>query len=155
MAAALVFAITSRAGAEALSAGQTEFFEKNIRPVLIQRCYECHSVEKGKSKGGLALDSRDAVLKGGDTGPALVPGQPDKSLLIESVRYKNHDLQMPPKGALQAREVSLLEEWVRMGAPDPRASTPAAATAHAPRVIDIAQGSRSRLRRMRARSSAA
>ena len=141
MAAALVFAITDSDGAEGLSAVQVEFFEKNIRPVLIQRCYECHSVEKGKSKGGLALDSREAVLKGGDNGPALVPGQPDKSLFIESVRYKNHDLQMPPKGALPAREVSLLEEWVRLGAPDPRASTPAAATAHGPRVIDISKGS--------------
>lgn len=115
------------------------FFEKTVRPILINRCYECHSTEKGKSKGGLTLDSRDAVLKGGDNGPALVAGSPDKSLLIESVRYHNHDLQMPPKGAMPAAEVRALEEWVEMGAPDPREAVTSAKQAP-PRVIDIAEG---------------
>lgn len=118
---------------------RTAFFEKTVRPILINRCYECHSTEKGKSKGGLTLDSRDAVLKGGDNGPALVAGSPDKSLLIESVRYHNHDLQMPPKGAMPATEVRALEKWVEMGAPDPREAVASAKQAP-PRVIDIAEG---------------
>jgi hypothetical protein len=117
------------------------FFEKTIRPILINRCYECHSVESGKSKGGLLMDSRDAILKGGDNGPALVAGDPEKSRIIESVRYHNQDLQMPPKGAMSAAEVRALEEWVKMGAPDPREAV-ADAKQHAPRVIDIAEGSK-------------
>jgi len=118
---------------------QTAFFEKTIRPILINRCYECHSVESGKNKGGLRLDSRDAVLKGGDNGPALVAGELEKSLLVESIRYHNQDMQMPPKGALPAAEVKALEAWVKMGAPDPREAV-AAATQHAPRVIDLKEG---------------
>ncbi len=117
------------------------FFEKTIRPILINRCYECHSMESGKSKGGLLMDSRDAILKGGDNGPALVAGDPEKSRIIESVRYHNQDLQMPPKGAMPAAEVRALEEWVKMGAPDPREAV-ADAKQHAPRVIDIAEGSK-------------
>ncbi|HYF36959.1 MAG TPA: PSD1 and planctomycete cytochrome C domain-containing protein [Prosthecobacter sp.] len=113
-----------------------EFFEKQVRPVLIARCYECHSVEK-KVKGGLALDTREGTLKGGDTGPALVSGDPDKSLLIEAVRYKNQDMQMPPKGKLEAAEIQVLEEWVKRGAPDPRTATVAV---KAGRVIDINEG---------------
>ncbi|MDZ4288948.1 MAG: DUF1549 domain-containing protein, partial [Prosthecobacter sp.] len=115
------------------------FFEKKVRPILIERCYECHSVEKNKTKGGLTLDSRDAVLKGGDTGPVLVAGQPDKSLLVEAIRYKNRDMQMPPKRALPAEEIKILEEWVRMGAPDPRTSV-AVKSGGGPRVINIAEG---------------
>ncbi|MBL9131181.1 MAG: PSD1 domain-containing protein [Verrucomicrobiaceae bacterium] len=122
------------------SADQIAFFEKNIRPILIQRCYECHSTEKGKSKGGLTLDSREGILKGGDNGPALIAGDPEKSRLIESVRYKNQDMQMPPKGALPSSEVRLLEEWVQMGAPDPREAV--AAKSSAPRVINIAEGAK-------------
>jgi hypothetical protein len=120
---------------------QIAFFEKTIRPILINRCYECHSVESGKSKGGLLIDSRDALLKGGDNGPALVAGNPDKSRIIESVRYHNQDMQMPPKGALPSAEVKALEAWVKMGAPDPREAVVAAKHA-TPRVIDIAAGSK-------------
>ncbi|MDZ4405353.1 PSD1 and planctomycete cytochrome C domain-containing protein [Prosthecobacter sp.] len=133
---------TGIAGAAApTDAEKTAFFEKTIRPLLINRCYECHSVESGKSKGGLRLDSRDAVLKGGDNGPALIAGNPEKSRIIESVRYHNQDLQMPPKGAMPAAEVKALEEWVKMGAPDPREAVADAKHA-APRVIDIAAGSK-------------
>ncbi|WP_075087701.1 c-type cytochrome domain-containing protein [Verrucomicrobium spinosum] len=71
-----------------------EFFEKKIRPVLVSACYDCHSVEAGKTKGGLAVDSREALLIGGDAGPSVVPGNLEKSKLIEAVRYKNRDLQM-------------------------------------------------------------
>jgi hypothetical protein len=115
-----------------------EFFEKKVRPVLVERCYECHSTSK-KIKGGLALDSKAGVLQGGDSGPTLVAGEPDKSRLIEAIRYKNQDLQMPPKGAIAAEEISILEQWVQMGAPDPRSDSPAPS---GPRPVNIAEGRR-------------
>ena len=137
--------LTLPIGSAAVSApaddAKIAFFEKNVRPILIKRCYECHSVESGKSKGGLFIDSRDAILKGGDNGPALVAGNPDKSHIIESIRYQNQDLQMPPKGAMPAAEVKTLEEWVKMGAPDPRAAVATAKHA-APRVIDLKEGAK-------------
>jgi len=132
---------TSIATAAPADDAKIAFFEKTIRPILIERCYECHSVESGKSKGGLQLDSRDSILKGGDNGPALVAGDPDKSRIIESVRYHNQDMQMPPKGALPSAEVKALEAWVKMGAPDPREAL-ADASHSAPRVIDIKEGSK-------------
>ncbi|MEO6786760.1 MAG: PSD1 and planctomycete cytochrome C domain-containing protein [Chthoniobacteraceae bacterium] len=118
------------------TAEQLDFFEKQVRPILAERCYECHSAEK-KQKGGLSLDTRESTLKGGDTGPALIAGEPGKSLLIEAVRYANHDLQMPPKKRLADGEVKALDDWVKMGAPDPRT---AAVVAKHGRVIDIAEG---------------
>ncbi|MBK8041147.1 MAG: PSD1 domain-containing protein [Verrucomicrobiaceae bacterium] len=137
----ILLAAGSSQGAGEVSADQTAFFEKNIRPILINRCYECHSVEKGKAKGSLTLDSREAILKGGDSGPALIAGKPEKSLLIESVHYKNQDLQMPPKGALPSQEIQLLEDWIKMGAPDPRAAV--ASKMHGgPRTIDLAEGAK-------------
>src|SRR5262249_40725723 len=84
----------------ASDAAASEFFEKKVRPVLVDHCYQCHSPKAKKLKGGLLLDSRAALLQGGDSGPAITPGQPDKSRLIEAIRYKNVDLQMPPKGRL-------------------------------------------------------
>jgi cytochrome c553 len=96
-----------------------DFFEKRVRPILVERCQECHE-EAGKKKGGLALDSRAGWMAGGDSGAAVVPGRPDESRLIEAVRYKNRDLQMPPKNVLSDSEIKVLEEWVAMGAPDPR-----------------------------------
>ena len=76
-----------------------EFFEKHVRPVLVDHCYNCHSpgAEKGV-KGGLLLDTRDGLLKGGDNGPGIVAGDPEKSLLIKAIRYHDENLQMPPKG---------------------------------------------------------
>src|SRR6267378_676673 len=74
-----------------------EFFEKKIRPLLVEHCYKCHGAQSEKVKGGLLLDTREGVLKGGDTGAAIVPGDPEKSLLIKAVRYTDPDLQMPPK----------------------------------------------------------
>ena len=105
-----------------------EFFEKKVRPVLVERCFECHSTT-AKVKGGLSLDTRDAMLTGGDSGPAVVAGQPDKSKLIEAVAYKNQDLQMPPKSPLSAAELEALTQWVEMGAPDPRTGAVAAKSA--------------------------
>src|SRR4051812_10600627 len=74
-----------------------DFFEGKIRPILVDNCYPCHSQQAPKIKGGLLLDSRDTLLKGGDTGPAIVPGDPEKSLLIQAVRYSDENLRMPPK----------------------------------------------------------
>ncbi len=101
------------------------FFEKKIRPILVDNCFECHSVESKKVKGGLFVDSRDSLLKGGDLGPAIVPGDPEKSLLIIAVRQTNKDLQMPPKQKLSNTQIMDLETWVKMGAIDPRKNVPA------------------------------
>ena len=103
-----------------LTPEQSQFFENKIRPVLVQKCYECHSAQAKKIKGGLKLDNRENTLRGGDTGPAVVPGKPDESLLLEALRYTNKDMQMPPKAALADSVVHDFETWIRMGAPDPR-----------------------------------
>ncbi len=100
-------------------AGALEFFEKSVRPVLAERCQTCHG--GSKQKGGLRLDSRTSVLQGGETGPAIVPGKPDESLLIGAVKYAD-DLQMPPKSRLAPAEVAALTRWVEMGAPWPGGS---------------------------------
>jgi hypothetical protein len=97
-----------------------EFFEKKIRPVLVDRCYTCHSQGAQKLKGKLLLDSREGALRGGESGPAVVPGDLEKSLLIKAVRYQDENLQMPPKGRLSPPVVADLEAWVKRGAPDPR-----------------------------------
>ena len=115
-----------------------DFFEKKIRPVLVERCYECHSAAAKKNKGGLTLDTRDGVLKGGDAGSAVAPGDPEKSKLIEAVRYKNRDLQMPPKSPLSSEQVRDLEQWVKLGAPDPR--TEAVAQTGGKRALTVEEG---------------
>ena len=125
------FALSVRmvSGADAPTAADVEFFESKVRPVLAEHCFKCHSARDKKTKGGLAMDSRELMLKGGDTGPALVPGEPDKSLLVRAVRHEKPDLAMPPKDPQIAQEkIAALVEWVRRGAPDPRtgASVPAA-----------------------------
>jgi len=104
---------------EALPRAQVEFFEKKIRPVLVNNCYECHSHGK-KIKGGLRLDTKDAIRTGGDTGPAIVPRDLKDSLLIEAIHWTDEDLQMPPKKKLPESVIRDLERWVQMGAPDPR-----------------------------------
>lgn len=93
-----------------------EFFEKKVRPVLVAQCVSCHGGEK--QKGGLRLDSRAAMLKGGDTGPAANPGDAEKSLLVQMVRYDG-DIKMPPKGKLSDEEIAILTAWVKGGAPWP------------------------------------
>ncbi|GIW78200.1 MAG: hypothetical protein KatS3mg105_0007 [Gemmatales bacterium] len=95
-----------------------DFFEKKIRPVLVQECYRCHSSAK-RQRGGLVLDTRAGIRKGGDTGPAVVPGKPEKSLLLTALRYKG-DLQMPPRGKLPDEVIADFEKWIAQGAPDPR-----------------------------------
>jgi hypothetical protein len=105
-----------------LTPAQLEFFENKIRPILSDNCYQCHSATAEKIKGGLLLDSRTGVLQGGDSGPSIVPGDPEKSLLIKAVRYTDPDLQMPKKKKLADEQIAALEQWVKMGAPDPRGS---------------------------------
>ncbi len=95
-------------------------FEARIRPLLSEKCYPCHSVSAGKHKGGLLLDSRPGMLTGGDSGPALVAGEVEKSLMIKAVRYSDPDLRMPPKERLTPAMVADLERWIRLNAADPR-----------------------------------
>jgi hypothetical protein len=117
-------------------ADDAQFFESKIRPILVDSCYKCHSAQSKKLKANLLLDTKEGMLKGGDNGPAIVPGDPDKSLLIQAIRYKNEDLQMPPKTKLADAQIADVVAWVKMGAPDPRTkgttATQAAAPASAP-----------------------
>ena len=99
------------------SAEGVEFYERKIRPLLTERCYECHS-KSTKHEAGLTLDTRAGILAGGDNGPLVEAASPTKSLLLEVVRYDG-DTQMPPSGKLPAAEIGLLEEWVRRGLPVP------------------------------------
>ena len=103
---------------------QIEFFETEVRPLLVKRCHECHGPDE--QEAGLRLDSRAAILKGGDTGAALVPGEPEESELIRAVRYDPDGYQMPPDGKLPAKEIETLTRWVQMGAPWPAGDDAAA-----------------------------
>ena len=104
-----------------ISAADLQFFETRVRPILVDRCYKCHSHDADKIKGGLMLDTREGMLHGGDTGPAIAPGKPEDSRLVDAISYKDADLQMPPKGErLTDEQVVDLTEWIRRGAPDPR-----------------------------------
>src|SRR5438045_9285669 len=94
----VAFASVSTGLAAEPTKAQLDFFESKVRPVLANNCYKCHSAKAEKVKGGLLLDSRDGVLKGGETGPSIVAGYPEKSLLIKAISYAAPDLQMPPKG---------------------------------------------------------
>ena len=89
------------------------FFETSVRPVLANRCFECHGARK--HKGDLRLDSLAAILQGGESGPAIVPGQPGKSLLVEAINHAS--LKMPPENKLKAAEIAALTDWIKMGAP--------------------------------------
>jgi cytochrome c553 len=103
------------------SPADLQFFESRIRPVLVDRCYKCHSHDADKIKGGLMLDTREGMLHGGDTGPAVAPGKPEDSLILDAIGYKDPDLQMPPKGErLTDQQVADIAEWIRRGAADPR-----------------------------------
>ena len=109
------------AAAQVADPGQVEFFEKAVRPLLEEHCIECHNAAKGKTKGGLGLDNAAATLKGGDTGPAIVVGSAEKSLLLKAVSYTDADLKMPPENKrLSAEQVAVLEQWIKSGAYDPR-----------------------------------
>jgi hypothetical protein len=115
----LCFAMAAAGSAQAADSVGIQFFESKIRPVLAAQCYDCHGVKK--SKGGLRLDERAGWQKGGDTGPAIVPGKPDESLVIQSIRHESADLKMPAKAPkLDARVIADFVTWIKMGAPDPR-----------------------------------
>ncbi len=122
--------------AQAQDRAGLDFFEAKIRPMLIKHCYECHSAEavaKNKLKGGLFLDTRAASLKGGESGPAVVPGKPDESLLFSALKHES--FEMPPAGKLPDEIIEHFRHWIEIGAPDPREGE-AIATAE----IDIEQG---------------
>src|SRR5262245_13068566 len=96
------------------------FFEAKIRPVLASRCYGCHSSKLPAPMGGLRLDTKAGMLQGGALGPALVPGKPAESLLLQALRYTNQNLQMPPAGKLPDSTIADFQQWIASGAPDPR-----------------------------------
>ena len=110
---------------------QRSFFETKIRPVLVKQCYECHSQGAKKLGGKLLLDAPSEMIAGGESGPALIPGKPDDSLIIKAVRYE--DPEMPPKKRLPEQVVNDFVEWVKMGAPDPRVEIAKATKPSAPK----------------------
>lgn len=113
----LILTLMSAHGAD-MTPGQRTFFESKIRPVLVKQCYECHSQDAKKIGGKLLLDAPSEMIAGGESGPAVIPGKPDDSLIVQAVRYDG--LEMPPKKRLPDHIVSDFVEWVKMGAPDPR-----------------------------------
>src|SRR5688572_27806829 len=96
-----------------------DFFEKNIRPVLVANCYQCHSASAKELKGELRLDTREGIRKGGESGSAVIPGKPEESLLIKAMRFED-GMEMPPNGKLPDSVIANFTKWVEMGAPDPR-----------------------------------
>jgi hypothetical protein len=123
-----------------LTADQVNFFEKNIRPVLIESCYKCHSADADKIKGGLTLDTKQSTLLGGESGhPGITPGSVSESSVYEAITWTNAEMQMPPKNKLPSEVIANFKKWIEMGAPDPRKSevTNAAGTK---RTIDMDEG---------------
>ena len=118
VAALTVLLTIGSADAQEPTAAQLKFFETNIRPALVKHCYQCHSVEAGNSRAGLLLDSRQGLLEGGDSGPALVPGNPDESLLWGAINWDGYE--MPPSKKMPASVIAHFKTWIAMGAPDPR-----------------------------------
>src|SRR5690349_7637462 len=110
-------AADSTAAPTQFTPGQLEFFERQVLPILTENCYKCHSHEADKIKANFVLDSREGLLEGGESGPAIVPGAPDKSLLMKAVRHDTEDLQMPPKRKLADQQIATLSSWIAMGAP--------------------------------------
>ncbi len=134
--ATVIALFVGQAGAESadLSPEEIQFFERSIRPILVNRCYECHSYRTSSPRGGLRLDTREGWQRGGRRGPAIVPGRPQDSLLIQAVSGRHPQLTMPPSDPLTADEIRLLTKWVAMGAPDPRSD---AAPPEVRRVADL------------------
>ncbi|MCA9083444.1 MAG: DUF1553 domain-containing protein [Planctomycetaceae bacterium] len=135
---AIVPLISGLASAEEITDQEREFFEKRIRPVLVEHCYGCHSAKSDELKGGLRLDFADGLRIGGDSGPAVVIGKPSESILISSLKYEG--MEMPPSGRLPDQVIRDFEHWVAAGAADPRLDAPHANTAS--REIDIERGRR-------------
>ena len=136
--ALIVFGFSSsNSYAQAVTKEGIVFFEKSVRPLFAKHCYKCHSSSKGEDKGGLILDSQAGWMEGGDSGPAIVPGNLSESILIEAIEQKDPDFAMPPKYKLSSSEIEDLKKWISMGAPDPRDGTPVKPT---PSKINIAEG---------------
>jgi hypothetical protein len=127
------------AGAALFAAEGDEFFESRIRPVLVEKCYGCHSAKLREPKANLQLDSRAALRKGGDSGPVVVPGKPEDSRLWKAVSYTDFHLRMPPTGKLPDAVIADFKTWIGMGAPDPREDA-AATTRKSPAGIDLDRG---------------
>jgi mono/diheme cytochrome c family protein len=113
---ALLAAVALATGYARADTDGSEFFEKNVRPLFAQRCLVCHAAS-AQPMGGLRLDSREALFKGGSRGAAIVAGKPDESLLIRAIRQTDSSLRMPPSGKLTEAEIAILTQWVAMGAP--------------------------------------
>ena len=133
LAAALSIVTATRAPADAEDS--TAFFESRIRPVLVEHCYKCHSGRAKSPKGGLRLDSREALLRGGVSGPAIVPGKPDDSLLIKALSHEGDVAEMPPDEKLPDRVIADFRRWIASGASDPRDRKP---RGHKPAGGDVA-----------------
>ncbi len=129
---AMASACVNKLTAQEPSKTDLEAFEKSVRPLLVKHCYECHSGQN--SNGGLLLDTREGALKGGDSGAAIIAGDPEQSLLMHAVRYTRPELQMPPKNRLTPAEIQILEKWIASGAPDPRDANP---TLSAPKPVGM------------------
>jgi len=110
-----------------------KFFETQVRPLLADNCYECHGAQK--KKGGLRLDNLPYILAGGEGGAAIVPGEPEKSLLMDFISYKDSDHEMPPGGKLSDKQIQSLRQWIAMGAPWPEAETAQVKSVHKPGTI--------------------
>lgn len=114
----LITSLSTKVSADDTNSTGIEFFERKIRPVLVEHCYECHSSKSTNVKGGLLLDTREATLAGGESGPAVVPGSHDESSILDALRYES--FEMPPSGRLSESVIADFEKWISMGAPDPR-----------------------------------
>jgi hypothetical protein len=132
----LVVAVSAHAEEGNFAPADFEYFEKKIRPILVDRCFSCHAADSKTIHGGLRLDTATAINSGGDSGPVLLPGKPDESLLLSTLNYDG-DIQMPPKGKLPESEIAELTAWVRRGAPFP-SSAALPETPHG--TIDFEQG---------------
>jgi hypothetical protein len=119
-----------------------EFFEKKIRPVLTASCYGCHASTLKKPMGGLVLDTKDGLKKGGSSGPVVIPGKPAQSLLLQALRYNDLRLKMPPTGKLPDSVIADFERWIATGAEDPRTEPSMLNSTPGPRAIDFNAGRR-------------
>ena len=113
--------LTQRAAADPPTPQQVEFFEKSVRPILANHCFECHGSKKQKS--GLRLDSRSALMSGGHTGKGMIPGKPQESLIVQAITYRE-ELRMPPKAKLSDEQIAVITTWVKQGAPWPETAVP-------------------------------
>ncbi|MEZ5387849.1 MAG: PSD1 and planctomycete cytochrome C domain-containing protein [Prosthecobacter sp.] len=125
-----LFFLTASTALAAPNAESLKFFEKEVRPLLAEACQECHGAEK--KKGGLRLDNLPYILQGGESGAAIVPHQPDASLLIKLVNYEDPDMEMPPDGQLSAKQIEILRKWIALGAPWPESEVATAKPARQP-----------------------